>query len=71
MTQYIIATFEGITFAPNGGQIENLQILGIESGKSPEEAWERLLRENSWISSTGFSKEKIIIYTIYEDRNYP
>jgi len=70
MMQYIIATFEGDTFAPNGGQIENLQILGIESGKSPEDAWECLLRDNSWISIAGFNKEKIIIYTIYEDRNH-
>lgn len=49
MAKYIFYTDDGSTFAPNGNDVENLQILGIEDGKSEEDAIKNLFHNNDWI----------------------
>ena len=62
MTQFIFYTFEGYTLSPNNTDIENLQILGVESGLNQNDALEKLLASNKWIEESGFSKEEIKNY---------
>lgn len=64
MQQYIIATFEGTTISPKGNRVENLQILGLETGESPEDAWKHLINKNRWISESGFGYEETIFYPV-------
>lgn len=64
METYIFYTDEGITIAPNDEYIENLQVLGIESGKSQKEATMNLLKNNTWIHDMNFSEERIRCYAI-------
>ena len=60
MIEYIFYTTEGRTLAPNGKEIENCQVLGIVSGNSQKEAKENLLKENPWITDSGFKQTKIL-----------
>jgi len=64
MAQFIFYTFEGSTIAPNNEDVENLQILGIESGLHANDALEKLLTDNKWIEKSGFSKNKIKSHVI-------
>ena len=54
MRQFIFFTTEGHTFAPDGCNIENCQVLGDAAGETPEEALDNLLSNNPWIKDTDF-----------------
>ena len=60
---YIFYTDEGYTIAPNGEELENLQVLGIEDGET-EEALTSLYKNNKWIKANGFSELRMRCYAI-------
>lgn len=64
MNTYIFYTDEGYTTAPNGEELENLQILGIEDGETEEEALANLYKNNEWIKANGFSESRMRCYAI-------
>lgn len=64
MSTYIFYTDEGYTIAPNGEELDNLQVLGIEDGETEEEALISLYRNNEWIKANGFSELRIRCYAI-------
>lgn len=61
MKTFLFYTDEGITYSPTVVECENYQILGFESGKSLNEAFNNFLINNSWVSEYGFSIENIMI----------
>lgn len=46
MNTYLFYTDEGYTVAPNNNKLDSLQILGIEEGKTEDEALVKLFRNN-------------------------
>ena len=64
MNTYIFYTDEGYTIAPNGKDIESLQVLGIEDGETEIEALANLYKNNQWIKVNDFSESKIRYHTI-------
>jgi hypothetical protein len=59
MNTYLFYTDEGYTVAPNNNKLDNLQILGIEDGKTKDEALVKLFSNNEWIKREGFSESRI------------
>lgn len=59
MKQFIFLTNEGNTTSPNDTDVENIQVLGIESGKDEKTALTKLLKENKWIKKAGFKTDEI------------
>lgn len=65
MKKYIFITPEGNTTAPNGDEIENMQVIGIvEEVTDENEALKKLLLENEWIFDTEFNIAEFICYEI-------
>ena len=65
MKNFIFITKEGETTAPNGGDVENMQVIGIiENIASEDEALKKLLQENSWIFDAEFNVAEFIAYEI-------
>ncbi|WP_264520176.1 hypothetical protein [Flavobacterium sp. N1994] len=65
MKKYIFITPEGNTSAPNGAEIENLQVIGIVDNVANEnEALKKLLIENEWIIDSEFNIAEFICYEI-------
>lgn len=65
MKRFIFITKEGQTTAPNGGGVENMQVIGIvENVKNEDEALKKLLQENSWIFDNEFNVAEFIAYEI-------
>jgi hypothetical protein len=59
MAQYIFYTHDSFSTAPNGENIKNLKILGIEKGNSKENAVQNLLDNNKWIEVNDFNEDNI------------
>lgn len=57
MNTYLFYTDEGYTVAPNNNKLDSLQILGIEDGKTKDEALIKLLRNNEWIKKKAFQNQ--------------
>lgn len=68
MAKFIFYTDQGYTISPNGNELESLQILGIEDGKSEEDALNNLFNNNEWILESGFSKESIKCNAIFNSK---
>lgn len=51
---WIFYTAEGTAAAPDGAECENLQILGIETGRDAEQALQTLLDAAPWIHAAGY-----------------
>lgn len=65
MKKYIFITSEGETTAPNGGEVENMQVIGIvENVETEDEALKKLLQENTWILDAEFNVANFIAYEI-------
>ncbi len=65
MKKFIFITKEGETTAPNGSDVENMQVIGIvEDVESEDAALKKLLQENSWIYDTEFNVAEFIAYQI-------
>ena len=65
MRTYIFVTTEGNTLAPNGNDVENLQVIGIvKNVKNEQEALKRLLMENEWIFDGEYNVAEFISYEI-------
>ena len=65
MKKYIFITPEGNTTAPNGDEVENMQVIGIvEEVADKNEALKKLLLENEWIFDTQFNIAEFICYEI-------
>lgn len=64
MNTYLFYTDEGYTVAPNNNKLDSLQILGIEDGKTKDEALIKLFSNNEWINKENFSKSKISFFVI-------
>lgn len=65
MKKFIFITKEGNTTAPNGSDVENMQVIGIvEKVKNEDEALKKLLKENSWIFDAEFNVADFIAYEI-------
>lgn len=65
MKKFIFVTSEGETIAPNGSDIENLQVIGIvDNVEDEDEALKKLLQENSWIFDAEFNVAEFITYEI-------
>lgn len=70
MSHYIFLSDEGYTFEPFSNsylpEMENMQVIGIASGETEEEAFGVLLEENPHIITSEFNK--VIGYKL--DNNY-
>lgn len=65
MKKFIFITLEGETVAPNGSDVENMQVIGIvDNAETEDEALKKLLQENSWIFDAEFNVAKFIAYEI-------
>jgi hypothetical protein len=65
MKKFIFITTEGETIAPNGNEVENMQVIGIvENVESVDEALKKLLQENAWIFDAEFNVAEFIVYEI-------
>jgi len=65
MKKFIFITSEGETTAPNGSDVENMQVIGIvENVESEDEALKKLLQENAWIFDAEFNVAEFITYEI-------
>ena len=65
MKKFIFITPEGNTTAPNGDEVENMQVIGIvEEVADKNEALKKLLLENEWIFDTQFNIAEFICYEI-------
>lgn len=65
MKKYIFITSEGNTTAPNGDELENMQVIGIvEEVTNENEALKKLLLENEWIFDAQFNIAEFICYEI-------
>jgi hypothetical protein len=57
---YIFLTSEGTTFQPGSDffepDIENLQVIGFSKGIDIEDAFERLLQDNTYLEQTSFDE---------------
>ena len=47
---FVFYTSDGICYSPSMENVENLQILGFESGYNSEDALHKLLLDNDWIT---------------------
>ena len=65
MKKFIFITSEGETTAPNGNEVENLQVIGIvKNVETEDEALKKLLQENAWIFDAEFNVAEFIAYEI-------
>ena len=65
MKKYIFISPEGETIAPNGNEVENMQVIGIvENVTNENEALKKLLLENEWIIDAEFNISEFICYEI-------
>lgn len=65
MKKYIFISPEGETIAPNGNEVENMQVIGIvENVTNENEALKKLLLENEWIIDAEFNIAEFICYEI-------
>lgn len=68
MKFYIFLTAEGYTFSPHSERaepdIENLQVIGFSEAFDEKDAFERLLKENPYLSESSFN-EIICLETMY------
>lgn len=65
MKRFIFITREGETTAPNGKEVENMQVVGIvENAASEDEALKKLLQENPWIYDAEFNAAEFTAYEI-------
>ncbi len=65
MKKFIFITKEGETIAPNGNEVNNLQVIGIiENVETEDEALKKLLQENSWIFDAEFNVAEFVVYEI-------
>ena len=65
MKKFIFITSEGSTVAPNGSEVENMQVIGIvENVENEDEALKKLLQENAWIFDAEFNVAEFIAYRI-------
>jgi len=65
MKKFIFITQEGSTTAPNGKEVENMQVIGIvENVESEDDALKKLLQENPWIFDAEFNVAEFIVYEI-------
>ncbi|MGN1218357.1 MAG: hypothetical protein ACI4TD_10345 [Phocaeicola sp.] len=69
MNTYLFYTDEGYTVAPNNNKLDSLQILGIEEGKTEDEALVKLFRNNEWIIKESFSKSRISSFIIIKSNS--
>jgi hypothetical protein len=65
MKKFIFITKEGETTAPNGSEVENMQVIGIiENAENEDDALKKLLQENPWIFDAEFNVAEFIAYEI-------
>ncbi len=65
MKTFIFITTEGETIAPNGNEVENMQVIGIiENVRNEDEALKKLLQENVWIYDAEFNVAEFTVYEI-------
>jgi len=65
MKKFIFVTTEGETTAPNGSDIENMQVIGfVDSVENEDEALKKLLQENLWIFDAEFNVAEFVAYEI-------
>lgn len=65
MKKFIFITKEGETIAPNGSDVENIQVIGIvEDVENEDEALKKLLQENTWIFDAEFNVAEFVVYEI-------
>ncbi|MFH1783468.1 MAG: hypothetical protein ABH868_01015 [bacterium] len=67
--RYIFLSTEGVTFQPNSESIEpdieNIQVVGFANGENSKEAFQNLIKENSYLLETTF--DEIFSYELSED----
>ena len=68
MDNFIFLTTEGYTFQPDSDaptpDIENMQVIGISSGSSSDEAFDNLLSTHAYLRDTSF--KNIFCYKLDE-----
>lgn len=65
MKKFIFLTKEGVTTAPNGNEVKNMQVIGIvENVENEDAALKKLLQENAWIFDAEFNVADFIAYQI-------
>ena len=68
MKEFVFYTYEGYTESPTSEVVENIQLLGFESGKSVKLAKQKLMAQRKWIEETGFDKYEIEATQLLDDR---
>ena len=68
MKNFIFLSQEGLTKAPNGTDIENLQVLGMEKGANKEEAFKNFIKENKYLIQMNFNE--IIAIELANEKQY-
>jgi len=60
MKSYIFITTEGYTFQPESesieSDIENCQVIGFAQGEDQQQAFQNLIKENSYLLETSFDE---------------
>ncbi len=65
MKKFIIVTSEGETIAPNGNNVQNMQVIGIiENAENEDDALKKLLQKNSWIFDSEFNVAEFKVFEI-------
>ena len=69
MNKYIFITDEGMTYQPDSDSIEpdceNSQVIGFSNGANEKEAFDKLLKQNTYLKDTNFCE--IYCYQVKED----
>lgn len=67
MKNFVFYTYEGYTESPMGKPVENMQLLGFETGKTYKQAKENLMSNCEWIEEIGFNFSKIEAQQLLDD----
>jgi hypothetical protein len=68
MKSFVFYTYEGYTESPTSEPLENIQLLGFESGKNIKLAKQKLITQRKWIEKTGFDKCEIEATQLLDDK---
>lgn len=59
MKKYLFYSLAGSEYAPDGSEVENCQILGMEEANTPQSGLKKLLKENPWIEEKSYPTDEI------------
>lgn len=54
--RFMIASYQGLTNAPDGSPLSNMQVLDMIEAPTAEDAIQLFKEDNGWMSEAGFSE---------------